>query len=136
MRTARFTGGGSMDGAELEVPRGVGAAVTIERDGGKSHYALDDQGVFRFAGLNETGRAMSKIMRAFSEQARAEREQLEAAMRPVGCRGCGATFGSRGAYITHFEQGEGSRCLPGDAHGQLVDRDGVWCLPGSDVARR
>jgi len=138
MSKLHFTGGGSLDGAELELPAHVTGVVTIERDGGCSHYVLDDLGAaYHFTGLNEIGAIMAGFMRELTAAARAEREAVEAAMRPVGCRyGCGATFGSPGAYAVHFERGEGSRCLPGDARGQLVEVDGIWCLPGTDVARR
>lgn len=135
----RFRGGGSLDGLAWQPPYHPPppAVVTITRDGGRSCYVLDDTaGAYQFTGFNEQGGAVGKIMRAFGAEARAEREAVEAAMRPVGCRACGATYGSPSAYQVHFESGEGSRCLPGDARGQLVDRDGVWCLPGSDTARR
>lgn len=132
----RFRGGGSLDGAELELPPGITSVVTTKRDGTRSYYELDDSGAFSFAGLNNQGATMGKIMRVFSEAARAEREAIEAAMRPVGCRSCGRTYGSRSAYLVHFQAGEGSRCLDGDARGQLVERSGVYCLPGSDASRR
>ena len=77
-----------------------------------------------------------RFKEAVDGQGATDREAIEAAMRPVGCRSCGQTYGSSGAYLVHFEQGEGSRCLTGDARGQLVDVDGVYCLPGSDAARR
>jgi hypothetical protein len=64
------------------------------------------------------------------------REAIEEAMRPAGCPQCGATYGSSSAYLVHFEAGPGSRCLPGDARGQLIEIDGVYCTPGSDAARR
>lgn len=138
MSTAvRFRGGGSLDGAELELPAWRPPVVTTERDGSSSYYILDDTtGAYQFTGLNDQGRQMGKIARAFTAAARAERDAIEAAMRPVGCRTCGQTYGSTGAYTVHFEDREGSRCLPGDARGQLVEISGVWCLPGTDVARR
>jgi hypothetical protein len=39
------------------------------------------------------------------------------------------------AYGVHFEDGEGSRCLDGDARGQLEERDGAWILVGSGADR-
>ena len=56
---------------------------------------------------------------------------IEAARRPRGCARCGRTFGNGTAYAVHFESGEGSACLPGDAYGQLEQRDGVWVVPGT-----
>ena len=133
---AYFTGGGSLDGAVLELPAHVTGVVTTDRDG-RSYYALEDQAdAFAFVGFDTTGETMGKIARAFSAEAKAERESVEAAMKPVGCRSCGRTYGSQSAYIVHFELGEGSRCLSDDARGQLVEISGVWCLPGTDVARR
>jgi len=62
-------------------------------------------------------------------------EAIEEAMRPKGCRSCGRTFGNNAAWTIHLEHGgPGSRCLPGDAYGQLVDVDGVWVCLG-DAAR-
>lgn len=63
-------------------------------------------------------------------------DELAEALKPRGCGSCGGFYGSASAYTVHFEQGEGSRCLPGDAHGQLEQVDGVWVLPWSDTARR
>jgi hypothetical protein len=77
---------------------------------------------------------MTRILDAFRRGADGEPDPVAEAMRPRSCR-CGLTFGSRGAYLVHFEAGVGSRCLPPGARGQLVERDGVWCLPGSDAAR-
>jgi len=59
------------------------------------------------------------------------REAAEEAARPKSCGRCGRTFGNATAWTVHFEQGPDSRCLPGDAYGQLVQVDGVWCLPGT-----
>jgi hypothetical protein len=134
----RFCGGGSLDGAELELPPDLASAVTIDRSG-RSWYALGGTGpgnVFVFCGHDETGEVMTGFMREFSAAAKAERDAIAEAQRPVGCRACGATYGSQGAYVVHFESGEGSRCLPDDARGQLVDVSGVWCIPNTDVARR
>jgi HK97 family phage major capsid protein len=64
-----------------------------------------------------------------------EQEAIEAAARPKGCGRCGRTFGNSTAYSVHFESGPGTRCLPGDAYGQLIEVSGVWCVPGSDTAR-
>ena len=66
---------------------------------------------------------------------RTEQEAIEAALRPRGCGRCGRTFGNGTAYAVHFESGEGSACLPGDAYGQLEQVDGVWIVPGSDASR-
>lgn len=63
-----------------------------------------------------------------------EQEAAAEAMRRRGCGRCGRTFGSSAGYSIHFESGEGSRCLPGDAYGQLEERDGVWVLRGSSAA--
>jgi hypothetical protein len=62
---------------------------------------------------------------------RTEHDALEEALRPRSCRRCGRTFGNGAAYAVHFESGENSPCLPGDAYGQLVQVDGVWCAPGA-----
>lgn len=61
--------------------------------------------------------------------AEAARQQaaIEQVLKPRGCSACGGIYGSASAWTVHFEQGEGSRCLPGDARGQLVEVDGVWC---------
>lgn len=134
----RFVGG-SLDGAVRQVPAGVTTAATTERDGTRSWYELDDSdpaGTFRFVGLNTTGETMSKLSRAFSEAARRDREAIEEAMRAKSCRSCGRVFGSTGAYMIHFEDGEGTRCLSDGARGQLQEVAGVWVLPGSDAARR
>lgn len=132
----RFVGG-SMDGSVRQVPAGMVTAVTTERDGNQSWYLLDGDGSFRFTGFNETGAIVAGFGKAFRKASGAEREAIEEAMRPVGCRACGRTFGSNSAYITHFEAGEGSRCLPDGAYGQLVEvSGGVWCIPNTDAARR
>jgi len=64
------------------------------------------------------------------ERTAREQEAIEAARQPKGCR-CGRTFGNAAAWTVHFENGPGTRCLPDDARGQLVEVDGVWCLPGA-----
>jgi hypothetical protein len=135
MGRANFCGGGSLDG-EFELPPGIMSVVTAERDGTRSYYVFDAlAGAYRFTGFNDVGRVMGRIARAFSAEARAEREQLEEAMRPASCTACGRTFGSAAARMVHFEGGSG-RCLPDSRlEGQLVNRDGVLCLPGSDVSR-
>jgi hypothetical protein len=52
---------------------------------------------------------------------------LAAARAPQSCRHCGRLFiGS--AFGVHRDDGE---CLPGDACGQLEQRDGVWVMVGS-----
>lgn len=131
----RFTGG-PIDGDIREVPTVAITAATTERNGDRGWYLLDDDGSFRFTGFNEIGATVAGFGKAFRKASGAEREAIEAAMRPKGCGGCGQTFGSMGAYLVHFEAQEGSRCLPPGARGQLVDRDGVWCIPGFDPARR
>lgn len=62
---------------------------------------------------------------------RTEQEAIEEARRPRGCARCGRTFGDSIAYSVHFESGAGSRCLPGDCYGQLLEVDGIWCVPGT-----
>lgn len=134
MAAAWFAGGGSMDGAVLELPAHVTGIVTTERDGGRSYYVVDDQAATcTFAGLNEQGRDMGKIMRQFTEAARAEREAIAAASAAVGCSACGRTFGSPGAHGAAHD----GRCLPDSAiESMLVNISGVWCWRGSDVSRR
>jgi len=137
MITCRFTGGGSMDGAVRDMPAGVATAVTVDREGGRSWYELDDRdSVYWFIGYGPEGEIMSRFSRAFSEAARREQEAIAEAMKPKSCRSCGQTFGTMGAYLVHFEAQEGSRCLPPGARGQLAERDGVWCIRNSDAARR
>jgi hypothetical protein len=132
--SVRFRGG-SLDGLALRLPAVATTVVTTEREGGRSYYVIDDTaGTAWFTGFNEQGGEMAGIIRQFSASATAGREAIEAAMRPKGCPPCGRTFGTRSAYEIHFEQGPGSRCLPGDAYGQLVEVDGVWCVPGSEAA--
>jgi hypothetical protein len=136
MAACRFVGGGSLDGAALDMPADAATAVTIDR-AGQSWYALDDsEDVYRFIGYGREGEIMSRLSRAFSEAARQQQEEIDEALKPKGCGSCGQTFGSAGAFAVHYQDGPGSRCLVGDARGQLVDRDGVLCLPGSDVSRR
>jgi len=131
MRRCAFTGG-SLDGAESDLPAGVTSVVTT----GGNYYEIDDTGTFRFAGSGKRGAAMAGIIGRFRQDGRSgDQEAIEAAARPRSCSRCGGTYGSASAYTVHFESGEGSRCLPGDARGQLVSIDGVWCLPGSDAAR-
>jgi hypothetical protein len=73
-----FRGGGSLDGAELELPHGVTSVVTIQRDGNQSHYAVDDTtGAAMFTGFNKIGRAVSGFVRELTEQARADSEAVE-----------------------------------------------------------
>lgn len=103
--------------------------------GKRAAYSIDDDsGLLAFAGHGPFGREMALIMSGFLEDARREQRErvaLDEAVRPRSCRGCGGTFANSVAYAVHFEGGEGSRCLPGDAYGQLVDVDGVWVLAGS-----
>lgn len=128
---ARFTGG-SLDGAELDMPPGAGTSVHTT---GGNHYELDEtSGAFIFTGFDQAGAwAMSKIIGEFRDDARSEREFIEAASRPRGCNSCGLTFGSQGAYQVHRDGRWPGGCLPaeGEFLGQLVDVDGVWCTPGS-----
>lgn len=85
---------------------------------------------------------MGEIVGQFRDDSRpgrqaagADREAIEAARSARGCRSCGKTLIGSAAWLVHFEQGEGSRCLPGDAHGQLEETpDGVWILLGSGAA--
>lgn len=131
---ARFSGGGSLDGRLADIP----ARVTSVGTTGGSYYELDDtSGAFIFTGFDQTGAsAMSKIIGEFRDDARSQRELIEAARRPRGCGRCGRTLIGSAAWTVHFESGEGSPCLPGDAYGQLEERDGAWILAGSDAARR
>jgi hypothetical protein len=131
----RFTGG-SLDGGIREVPTAAVTAATTEQNGDRSWYLLSDDGSFRFCGFNETGAIVAGFGKAFRKASGAEREAIEEAMRPQSCRSCGRTFGTMGAYYVHFEAGENSRCLPDGAYGQLIEVSGVWCIPGTDVARR
>lgn len=73
----------------------------------------------------------------------ARREEAEAlaaavadAQKPWSCRACGRLFIGRSAYSVHFESGEGSRCIDGDARGQLEELDGAWIMRGSGAAGR
>ena len=135
MSAVRFSGGGSMDGAELQLPAHVTGAVTIDRDG-RSYYVLDDRADasgFVFVGFDTTGETMGKIARAFTETGRAEREAVEAASAARGCGSCGRTFGSPGAYAVAHD----GRCLPDHMiESALVEVSGIWCTRGSDTARR
>jgi hypothetical protein len=70
------------------------------------------------------------------DAAQREAEAIAEALAPRGCQRCGGIYGNAAAYVVHFEQGEGSRCLPGDARGQLVEVDGVRVQRGTDAARR
>jgi len=119
-----FKGGGSIDGLALRLPAEVTSVVTTERDRGQSYYVVDDTtGTAWFTGFNEQGRAMGKIMRAFTEAGRAEREAIEAASSAQGCRSCGRTFANAASHAIHRD---GGQCLPDTAYGQLVQVDGVW----------
>ncbi len=124
MSVLQFRGGGSLDGLAWQSPFRPSQVVTTVRDGGRSIYVLDDlAAVYRFAGLNEEGSVMGRLMRAFSETAKAEREAIEAASAPQGCGSCGRTFANAAAHMVHTDRGV---CLPDGAHGQLVNVDGVW----------
>jgi hypothetical protein len=131
----QFRGGGSLDGAELELPAHVTGVVTIDRDG-RSYYILDDQAGasgFAFVGFDTTGETMGKIARAFSAANRAEQEAIAAASAAQGCGRCGRTFGSPSAYAAAHD----GRCLPDHMiESMLTEVSGVWCTRGSDTARR
>lgn len=124
MRAATFAGGGCLDGATA----GTVLGGVFECHGSGSWYALDG-GTLVFAGHGTNGEAMAQVMQQFNDDR--NREALEAAARPRGCGRCGRTFANSAAYSVHFESGEGSRCLPDDAFGQLEVRDGVWMLAGT-----
>jgi len=123
---ARFTGGGSLDGAALDLPPCVTSVTTT----GGNYYEFDAAGTFAFTGAGRTGAIMSGIIRRDRQADAAERAAIEAAAAPRGCGRCGRTLIGSAAWTVHFESGEGSRCLPGDACGQLEERDGVWVLAG------
>jgi hypothetical protein len=129
-----FSGGGCLDGAAAEV---VSGSTYQCRDSGASYSIDDDTGLLIFAGHGPFGREMALIMSGLRQDARAEqeaareREAIAAASAPRGCGRCGRTYASASAYAVHFEHGEGSRCLPGDARGQLEQVDGVWQRIGS-----
>ncbi len=129
-----FKGGGSIDGLELQLPRGVTSVVTIQRDGNQSHYAVDDTtGAAMFTGFNEQGRDMGKLWRQLTDTAKAEREAFEVATTARGCNSCGRTFGSPGAFALAHD----GRCLPESAiESLLIDISGVWVTRGSDAAQR
>ena len=67
---------------------------------------------------------------------RTEQDAIEAARRPRGCGRCGRTFGNGSAYAVHFEAGEGSACLPGDAYGQLEQRRRRVSCPAARAVTR
>lgn len=128
MTRARFSGGGSLDGAETSFANCVTSVTTA----GGSHYVLDDSGTFTFAGFGGTGEIMAEIIRRQHDDEQLYREAVAAARKATTCRQCGETYlGS--AYAVHRD---GERCLAGDAYGQLERVDNaVWKLAGSDVGR-
>ena len=128
MARARFSGGGSLDGAETSFADYVTSVTTK----GGSHYVLDDSGTFTFAGFGGTGEIMAGIIGRQHDDEQRVREALEAARKATTCRQCGETYlGS--AYAVHRD---GNRCLAGDAYGQLERVDNaVWKLVGSDAGR-
>lgn len=134
MTMLHFRGGGSLDGAELQLPAHVPGVVTIEREGGESHYILDS--ITRtawFTGFNEQGRDMGKLWRQLADAARAEAEAIEAASAAKGCSSCGRVFGSPGAFAVAHD----GRCLPDHMiESMLTEISGVWCARGSDAALR
>jgi hypothetical protein len=124
VRAAQFTGGGSLDGAELQLPAHVAGVVTVDR-GGRSYYVLDDQAeAYHFTGFDETGATMAGLWRELTGAARREAEAIAAASAPQGCSRCGRTFATPAARQIGHENGQ---CLPDTAFGQLVLLDGVWC---------
>lgn len=128
---AAFTGGGSLDGGTLDL---APCATSVETSGG-SYYEIDDSGEFVFTGSGPFGREAAMIIRRNRDEQRDEQAAVDQARRARGCR-CGRTFiGS--AYDVHLESGPGSRCLPGDAFGQIEQTaDGVWVLVGTSGAAR
>ena len=139
MASARFTGGGSLDGEVWEYCGSDLPPVTASRErrtAARSWYVLGGDGVYRFTGTGKEGRAMGKIAQQFADAARRDREAIEAAGRPVGCGRCGLTLGSPGAYQLHLDDfGSGPVCLPPEM--TLLELvDGVWCTPGSDATLR
>lgn len=137
MTAVRFTGGGSLDGAVRELPAGVTGIVTIERDGTRSWYEIDDDGGrARFAGLGPEGEAMGNASRALREAEARDRAAVAEALRARGCGSCGGVFGSAAAFTVHRERDWPGGCLPPGALGQLAEVDGVWVIPGSDAARQ
>lgn len=122
MIALEFRGGGSLDGAVLELPGHVTGVVTIDRDG-RSYYALDGQGTAYFTGFDQTGATMAGFMRRFTEAAKAEAEAVKAASAAQGCSSCGRTFANAAAFAIHQDRGQ---CLGDTAHGQLISVDGVW----------
>jgi hypothetical protein len=127
---ARFTGGGSLDVAVLDLPPGVASVTTT----GGNYYEADAAGTFRFTGAGRTGEIMSGIIKRDRQEADAERAAIEAASKPRGCNSCGRMFADPSAYVVHRDPGWPGGCLPGDALGQLVDIDGVLCRIGSAAA--
>jgi hypothetical protein len=124
-----------MDGAMQDIRDGVQTIITP--DGGEYYQVTsDDPAALELVGTGWEGMTMAEIIRgerAAAEQLRALEDAIEAARQPRGCGRCGRTFGGATAWQVHFEAGEGSRCLPDDAHGQLVEVDGVWCRPGDQI---
>jgi len=74
-------------------------------------------------------------MRGARRQRREDAEALAGAIADVQrarrCADCGRVFLGSSAFTVHRD---GGRCLPGDAHGQLEDRGGVWARPGDPAA--
>jgi hypothetical protein len=126
MPAVRFNGG-SLDGGTLDLARCVTSVVTT----GGNYYEIDDSGEFSFTGHRPFGREASMVIRWNRDEDQAVSRAAEEAAKPRGCRLCGRTFGGESAWTVHFEEGPGSRCLPGDAYGQLVNVDGVWLVAGS-----
>lgn len=88
-------------------------------------------GTHRLSVRPEAAATGDTAMTAGRELTAREREALAEAARPKGCGQCGRTFSNAAAWTVHLENGPGTRCLPGDAYGQLVQVDGVRRLPGA-----
>jgi hypothetical protein len=82
---------------------------------------------------------MARFIGAYRKAARRQREAkralAERAKQARGCAACGLVFGSEAAWqVAHDPSWPG--CLPEGAFAQLVQVDGVWCIPDSDAAKR
>lgn len=118
MPAVTFRGGGSLDGWEISVREHVTSFTTS----GGSHYEISG-GEAVFTGLGAFGREFSMRIRDEREIADADRQAVLAASQPQGCGQCGRMFGNAASYTVHRDEAWG--CLEDDAHGQLVDVDGV-----------
>ena len=60
-------------------------------------------------------------------------DAIKAAVAPRSCRDCGRLFVGQSALEVHRD---GNRCLAEHVfESLLVNRDGAWCMRGSDSAR-